>query len=66
MSQIFHEEGGWFRHVIQAGPCKVSNQDGGEGKICRGPVGFEEKTPRKAKKPLQGHFAKAKPLAFRY
>jgi len=68
MTQIFHEEGGVVPvTVIQAGPCKVVQVKTAEkDKYAAVQLGFEERDAKKAKKPIQGHFAKAQVPAFRY
>jgi large subunit ribosomal protein L3 len=68
MTQIFHEDGGIVPvTVIQAGPCKVVQVKTAEKeKYTAVQLGFEERDAKKAKKPLQGHFAKGQVPAFRY
>lgn len=68
MTQIFHEEGGVVPvTVVQAGPCKVVQiKTSSRDKYTAVQLGFEERDPKRVKKPLQGHFTKAQVPAFRY
>ncbi len=68
MTQIFHEEGGVVPvTVVQAGPCKVVQiKTSSREKYTAVQLGFEERDPKRVKKPLQGHFTKAQVPAFRY
>jgi large subunit ribosomal protein L3 len=68
MTQIFHEEGGVVPvTVVQAGPCKVVQiKTSSRDKYTAVQLGFEERDPKRVKKPLQGHFTKAHVPAFRY
>ena len=68
MTQIFHEEGGVVPvTVVQAGPCKVVQiKTSSRDKYTAVQLGFEERDPKRMKKPLQGHFTKAQVPAFRY
>jgi large subunit ribosomal protein L3 len=68
MTQIFHEEGGVVPvTVVQAGPCKVIQiKAPPRNPYAAVQLGFEERDPKRVKKPLQGHFAKAQVPAFRY
>jgi len=68
MTQVFHEEGGVVPvTVVQAGPCKVVQiKNSSRDKYSAVQLGFEERDPKRVKKPLQGHFTKAQVPAFRY
>ena len=68
MTQIFHEEGGVVPvTVVQAGPCRVVQiKTPPRNPYAAVQLGFEERDPKRVKKPLQGHFAKAQVPAFRY
>ncbi len=68
MTQIFHEEGGVVPvTVVQAGPCTVVQvKTPDKDKYAALQLGFEERDPKRSKKPLQGHFAKGKVPSFRY
>jgi large subunit ribosomal protein L3 len=53
--------------VVQAGPCKVVQiKTSSRDKYTAVQLGFEERDPKRVKKPLQGHFTKAQVPAFRY
>lgn len=68
MTQIFHEEGGVVPvTVVQAGPCKVVQvKTPAREKYSAVQLGFEERDPKRMKKPLQGHFSKAQVSCFRH
>ena len=68
MTQIFHEEGGVVPvTVVQAGPCIVVQvKTLLKEKYGALQLGFEERDKKRVKKPLQGHFEKAKVPTFRY
>ena len=68
MTQIFHEDGGVVPvTVVQAGPCTVVQVKApAKEKYGAVQLGFEERDPKRFKKPLLGHFEKAKLPGFRY
>jgi large subunit ribosomal protein L3 len=68
MTQIFHEDGGVVPvTVVQAGPCTVIQvKTPLKEKYGALQLGFEERDKKRVKKPLQGHFEKAKVPGFRY
>jgi len=68
MTQIFHEDGGVVPvTVVQAGPCTVVQiKTSAKEKYGAVQLGFEERDQKRVKKPLQGHFARAKVPSFRY
>jgi len=68
MTQIFHEDGNVMPvTVVQAGPCTVVQvKTLAREKYAALQLGFEERDPKRIKKPLQGHFAKAQLPAFRH
>jgi len=68
MTQIFHEEGGVLPvTVVQAGPCTVVQvKSPDRDRYAALQLGFEERDPKRIKKPLQGHFAKGKVPSFRH
>lgn len=68
MTQIFYEEGGVVPvTVVQAGPCTVVQVKTLEReKYAALQLGFEERDQKKFKKPLQGHFEKARVPSFRH
>src|SRR4030042_1613290 len=68
MTQIFHEDGNVMPvTVVQAGPCTVVQvKTLAREKYAALLLGFEERDPKRIKKPLQGHFAKAQLPAFRH
>jgi large subunit ribosomal protein L3 len=68
MTQIFHEDGGVVpATVVQAGPCTVTQvKTPLKEKYGALQLGFEERDKKRVKKPLQGHFEKAKVPTFRY
>jgi large subunit ribosomal protein L3 len=68
MTQIFHEEGGAVPvTVVQAGPCKVVQiKTLSRDRYSAVQLGYEERDPKRIKKPLGGHFAKAQVPCFRH
>jgi len=68
MTQIFHEDGGVVPvTVVQAGPCTVVQVKApAKEKYGAVQLGFEERDQKRVKKPLRGHFEKAKVPSFRY
>jgi large subunit ribosomal protein L3 len=68
MTQIFHEDGNVVPvTVVQAGPCTVVQvKTSVREKYVALQLGFEERDPKRVKKPLQGHFVKAQVPAFRH
>jgi len=68
MTQIFHEDGGVVPvTVVQAGPCTVVQVKApAKEKYGAVQLGFEERDQKRVKKPLLGHFEKAKVPSFRY
>ena len=68
MTQIFHEDGGVVPvTVVQAGPCTVIQVKApAKEKYGAVQLGFEERDQKRLKKPLLGHFEKAKVPSFRY
>jgi len=68
MTQIFNQEGGVVPvTVVQAGPCRVVQVKTPErDRYAAVQLGFEQRNPKRIKKPLLGHFEKAQVPTFRY